>query len=173
MKPSLPADVRSIERAAISYLQRYFTARGHLRELLLQKTMDPAAAAPIVDEVLDRLEAMGALDDASYARAKVRGLVNRGASPMAIRSRLQAKGIKATDVRTALDEVAEENGEDPKLSSARAYARKRRLGCFRNTAPDAPPPSRAEMQADLAKMARAGFAYDIAKRVLAKAQDEE
>ncbi len=57
---------------------------------------------------------------------------------------------------------------EPELAAALACARRRRLGPYR------PPPARKSMrQKDLASLARAGFAYDVARRVVEAETAEE
>jgi len=73
--------------------------------------------------------------------------------------KLRARGISSELAQRAL-----QSGESPatsELEAAQAFARKRRLGPHRK------PEQRAALrQKDLMAMARAGFDFDIAKRVI-------
>jgi len=68
-----------------------------------------------------------------------------------------------TDLRQEADQAAYEDvrGTDPNLAAAAAYARRRRLGPFRR------PDQRDEKRdKDLAALARQGFGYDTATRII-------
>jgi regulatory protein len=163
-------DAAAIDAAARDYLTRYFTSRAHLRRLLLRRVdkslaahggeREPLVAA--VDATLDRLVAVRALDDAVYARDKVRRLVRRGTSEAQVHQKLAARGLDASQTRAGLDAVRAE-GVDPTMSAACAYVRRRRLGPYRRD-----PAARAERHAkDLAALGRAGFPYAVAQAALA------
>lgn len=157
-----------LRRSALHYLERYTTARAHLRRLLLRKVersarahdTDPAAGAAAVEALLDELTRMGLLDDAEYAASRARILHRRGLSTRGIRAALAAKGL---DAEIAHDAIAglEETVADPDLAAAAAYARRRRLGVYR------PRETRgAARERDLAALGRRGFSYDVALRVI-------
>jgi regulatory protein len=67
---------------------------------------------------------------------------------------------------TALARLEEEM-PDAEFAAAVAYAKRRRLGVFRAKADLSPERQRK----DMAAMARAGFAIDLAKRALAGAEE--
>ncbi len=153
---------------ANAYLERWSTSRSNLRRLLMRR-IDRSVAhhggarsdhEPILDEVLDMLEKLGAIDDAKYAESKVRTLVGRGASERAIRSRLAAKGVPGAVVDVAFTEEKAESG-DPTLRACATYVRKRRLGPYRDASV-----RKEEKTKDLARLGRAGFPYGVARRVL-------
>ena len=121
----------------------------------------------MVDALLDRLVESGRLNDRAYTDSKVRSLSHRGSSARAISAKLAAKGVGREAVAASLEELREREG-DPELASALALARKRRLGPYRD------PALRKEMaQKDLGVMARAGFSFDLAKKILSKGSVEE
>jgi regulatory protein len=79
------------------------------------------------------------------------------------------KGVAPDDIDGALAALAETAGNTD-FTAAVNLARRRRLGPYRPLA------ARAEMrEKDLAALARAGFSYDIARRVVdaATAEDPE
>lgn len=164
--PDLSAAV--VERAALAYLERFSASREQLRRVLARRILragrfgevDRAAAEAAIAAVLDRLVARGLLDDARFAAGRALSLGRAGRSRRAIADRLRAKGVGTGEIDAALERLAEESpGGD--LAAAAALARKRRLGPWR------PKPQRAERRTrDLAALARAGFAYDVAKRVV-------
>jgi regulatory protein len=81
-----------------------------------------------------------------------------GRSTRAIAAKLRQKGLGAEVVQQQLTRV---RAEIPDEEAARTLARKRRLGPFRR--PGTPPASKEK---ELAVLARAGFSYSVARRVL-------
>jgi regulatory protein len=162
-----------LENAALHYLERFASSSANLRRVLLGKVDrslahwggERAESAPLVEAVLAKLAGLGYLDDAAYARNKAAGLHRRGMSRRAARAALVAKGVEAGLAETALAELGQEATE---LQAAANLARRRRLGPFR------PPEARESMRAkDLAALARAGFDYATARRVVEAAGPED
>jgi len=163
----LKATPKALERSALYYLDRYDTASGHLRRLLMAKVTlsarlygtDPAEGADAVEQLIQRFLAAGVLDDSRFARERLRSLRARGTSQAMIRARLRAKGVATALIDQAFDEQ-EVSGPNPDLAAALTYAKRRRLGPFRRE-------DRAERRdRDLAALGRQGFDYEIAKRVI-------
>ena len=154
-----------LQRITAHYLERYTSSRANLRRLLMRRVYraaehhgdDVAVGASLVDLELDRLEAAGQIDDARYAADRARSLQRRGASTRKIRAALAAKGIRGPDIDAALAAL-DSNAE---LSAACTFARKRRLGPWRTREVD--PDTRRR---ELGRMARAGFTFDLAQRVV-------
>lgn len=171
-----PVTPESLERAALNYLERFASSAENLRQVLMRRVEASARAhgtereraAGWVDALVARYRAAGLLDDAAYAEMKAGSLHRRGASARAIRGRLGARGVAAETVTAALDRIAEDAGGDLDLAAARALARRRRLGPFR-----APEARAAWRDKDLAALGRAGFGYDVARRIVdADAEDD-
>ncbi|HYD68683.1 regulatory protein RecX [Azospirillum sp.] len=159
-----------LENAALHYLERFASSSANLRRVLMRRVdrsvqehgTDREEAARWVDDLLARYQRSGLLDDAGYARMKAESLHRRGASTRAIREKLAAKGVARDAVDGALDRVREDvEGGDLDLAAALALARRRRLGPYR-----APESRAAFRDKDLAALGRAGFAYEIARRVV-------
>ncbi|MEC8028164.1 MAG: RecX family transcriptional regulator [Pseudomonadota bacterium] len=161
---------QSLHNAALHYLERYASSADNLRRVLMRRVRrsalvhdtDPEEGARLIDELVTRFEAAGLLDDRAYAAARVTSLRRRGASSRAIAMGLRQKGVAAPDIAAALAEhEAEVENEDLEFIAACRLAQRRRLGPFR------PPDKVGDFrQRDLAALARAGFAYDIARRVI-------
>ena len=159
-----------LHNAALHYLERYASSADNLRRVLMRRVRrsalvhdtDPEEGARLIDELVTRFEAAGLLDDRAYAAARVTSLRRRGASSRAIAMGLRQKGVAAPDIAAALAEhEAEVENEDLEFIAACRLAQRRRLGPFR------PPDKVGDFrQRDLAALARAGFAYDIARRVI-------
>ena len=164
----LKATAEGLERAAQRYLERYDTASGHLRRLLLAKVAlsarfhgtDPQEGAATVERLVQRFLEAGVLDDARYARQRVESLRTRGTSRAMICARLAAKGLSKADIEAALAVEPEGSLEQGDFLAAVTYAKRRRLGPFR-------PEGRQERrERDLAALARQGFDYDTARQVI-------
>jgi regulatory protein len=166
-----PADLKG---AALDYLDRFAATRARLRQVMLRKIRnsvrahgdDPAPLVAALDETIQWLEASGFLSDRAYAEAKARALAARGTSRAHIIARLASKGVETDTARAAVDRLSTEF-EEPELEAARRYARRRRLGPYRDA-----DEARADCRdKDLAAMARAGFAGRVARQVIDAERD--
>jgi regulatory protein len=147
-----------LHEAALFYLGRYEASVQSLRRVLrrrieawARKAEREVAAADLaaVEAVIERLVRTGAVDDRRYAEMKSASLQRSGRSARAIRSYLAARGVQA------------EIGGEGDYEAALLLARKKRLGRF------GAPASRAERRRrDLAALGRAGFSFEIARRVV-------
>ncbi|MBF0247257.1 MAG: RecX family transcriptional regulator [Alphaproteobacteria bacterium] len=155
---------------ALHYLERYASSAENLRRVLERRVykaslhhpdMDAAAARGWIEDLIARYRSAGLLDDAAYAENRARSLMARGLAARSIRMKLLEKGVGSDDIDAALAALTEETA-DPELHAAVKLARRRRLGPY---TPDAD--KRAERRdRDLAALARAGFSYDMARRVV-------
>jgi regulatory protein len=161
-----------LERAALFYLDRYASSVENLRRVLRRKAArsrahheeDGSGDEALIQTVIERLLELDAVDDRRFAEAMVRRLRPRGASTRLLRARLRAKGIGGE----LCDEVLGEDDAEVETEAARSYARRRRLGPHRLDAE-----LRAEhRQRDLAAMARAGYSFAVASRVLTTDPDD-
>lgn len=173
--PPRPVTPDALERAALAYLERFAASAASLRRVLMRRVERSAAAhgtdrdeaAGWVEALIGRYRSAGLLDDAAFARARAETLHRRGASVRAIRERLAGKGVGAEETEAALAALSDTVDGSPDLAAAAAFARRRRLGPYR------PAAARAEhRQRDLAALGRAGFAYEIARRVIDAATPE-
>ena len=153
---------KSLENAALHYLERFSTSRENLRRVLSRRVRrsamahgtDPAEGARWIDEIVEKLERLGILDDRAYAETRVASLRRRGVSSRVIRAKLRIKGVEDEIVDTTIDQA------EPDLTAAIALARKRGLGPFRTG------DRAAFRERDLSVLARAGFSYDVALEVV-------
>ena len=165
-------DAALIERWALHYLGRYASSAENLRRVLSRRArrrLDDnrealAEARMAIDALVGRYRESGLVDDAAYAGAQARSRLRRGQSLRTIRAGLAAKGVGTDDAAAALDALREDGG-DPDLAAACAFARRRRLGPFRR--------GEGDRVKELAGFARAGFARATAEAVLACANPDE
>jgi len=167
-----PADLKD---AALHYLGRYAASSARVRQVLVRRiqrsakvhAFEPEPLLAELDRVIATLTGVGLLNDAAFAEAKARSLNRRGGSKRQIAAKLAGAGVAR---ETATEALSQLNAEMPDAESAAAlaFAKRRRLGVFR-TPQDQTPERRRK---DLMAMARAGFAFDLAKRALAGAESE-
>lgn len=167
--PKKPRKVspRYLENAALHYLKRYAATASQLRRVLLRRVDksikfhggDRTEALGWVDALIARLLHNGLLNDEAYAETKAHSLRGSGRSARVIAQKLRMKGVAADVIARKLADATAEVSEE---EAARIWARKKRLGPFRTQAQ-----AREEnRQRDLAALARAGFSFGIAKKVI-------
>jgi regulatory protein len=178
-RPSGPApDPDGLHEAALAYLARYAATEAGLRRVLERRidrwahradgdvdaiATQAAAARAAVHDVVARLVAAGAVNDAAYAESRARSLVRAGRSRRAVAQHLAAKGVDPAVAKDAMP-----NDEASELAAALVLARKRRIGPFRlGVAPD-----EAGRRRELGALARAGFPQPVAREALAMDTDQ-
>lgn len=160
-----PLDVPALNALALSYLGRYATTRRRLFDYLARKVRERGWAgegAPPLDAVVARCAELGYVDDAGFAASRGAALARRGLGEARIAAALHASGIDA-ETAAPVRAAAREEG----LAAALAFARRKRIGPFADTAPD-----RDRRQRQLAALLRAGHPPDIARRVVDAAPGE-
>ena len=167
-----PADLKD---AALHYLGRYAASTLRLRQVMTRRIRRSAKAndldpQPLLEE-LERVIAMlirtGLLNDTAFAEARTRSLNRRGGSRRQIAGKLAMAGVARDTAAQALSQLEDEL-PDAEYGAALAYAKRRRLGAFRNPVDSTPERRRKDLMA----MARAGFALDLARRALTGAEPE-
>ena len=133
------ADLEAAQRAAMRALARRAHARFDLRRRLLQKQHPPAA----VDGALERLSALGLLDDVRFAKDYSFAKAHRGRGPARLVRDLQAQGVdrriaeeavrsslaaEGIDLTHAIRSLVEKRARQ--LAGLPAVVRKRRLIAF-------------------------------------------
>ena len=172
-----PITAKYLQNAAVFYLERYASSAEGLRRVLRRRVSKARMLeAPVMENVEEAIEAVvqkfvtaGLLDDKAFAQTKARSLHRRGMSGRLTRQRLQVAGVGREDVDQAMTALDDELGTDPakrELQAALAFARRRRLGPFRLKDRD------DNKTRDLASMARAGFAYALARKVIEAADPD-
>jgi len=163
-----PATAARLEKAALSHIDRYATSAANLRNVLMRRVersvrlhdTDRTEASEWVDAIIAKLVERRLIDDAAYARARANSLHRSGASRRKIAGMLQQKGVGRSEIAAALAALEAEYANSD-LVAAYNYARRRRFGPYRL------PEAREERrERDLAALARAGFGYDTARRVV-------
>ena len=160
---------KSLENAALYYLQRFSSSSENFRRVMMKRVnrsaqyhnTDAKEGAEIVNQLISRFIRIGLLDDLQFAQARATSFRRRGLSERAIRAKLLGKGLTIEVINESLELLKRDN-EDPELTASIIFSKKRRLGPFRE-----PLDKRNEFrEKDMAKLARAGFNYHIAKKVI-------
>ncbi len=146
---------RDLYDAAIRYLERYASSAENLRRVLARrvkrrelrtKEKAPPESDVWINEAVTKCVALGFVDDARYAEQKIAALRRQGRSRRYIQQALALKGVPQAVLRAQLIDDAETEEE-----AARRYAQRRRL---------------KDTDKDLAKLVRAGFSLNVAKKAL-------
>lgn len=164
-----PVTQSYLENAAAYYLSRYASSAQNLKVVLERKVrkrnpaMSPLSSeqSDWINAVVEKFTTTGILDDAGYARNRTFALHRSGKSEKAISGYLRQKGIDESLIRDALEELKEELGEGRHFEAGLTYARKRRFGPWRTREN-----TETVRRKELASFARAGFGYDIARRII-------
>ncbi len=165
---------RRLENIALFYLQRFSTTAAQLSRVLSRRVdrairvhgeSPEATRADMmgwVTALVERLVRSGAVDDDTFAAGRTATMRQLGKGPGRIRSALAAKGVAAGTIARVIAETATNaDGSDAALAAALAYARRRRLGPFREG-----PRDRDSDRKDMGALARAGFSLETARAVL-------
>jgi regulatory protein len=170
-RPARPITAKYLQNAATFYLERYpSTAEGLRRVLDRRVARANMADAPIMENVQQAIAAIvakfvdaGVIDDKAFAQTKARALHRRGTSTRVTRQKLKLAGIDGDTLDQAMAGLDQELDTDPRQrewKAATALARRRRLGPYRGK------DRKEHRNRDLATMARAGFDYDLARKVI-------
>jgi regulatory protein len=170
-KLARPITARYLQNAATFYLERYpSTAEGLRRVLNRRVRKAEMAEAPVIADVKQTIDAIvakfvaaGVIDDRAFAQTKARALHRRGSSTRLTRQKLSLAGVDADTLDEAMAGLDQELDTDPRQrewQAAVALARRRRLGPFRQEA------RKEHRDRDLAAMARGGFEYRLARKVI-------
>ncbi len=168
-KPVKRVTPQYLENSALHYLERFASSTANLRGVLMRKVQrsaqaygdDPEEGAGWVDALIERYVRANLLNDDTYAQMRTESLHRRGASTRAIAQKLAAKGINRDGADKALDTLREDVGPNVDLTAALALAKRRQLGVYR-----LPEARAAHRDKDMAALGRAGFGYDVARRVV-------
>ena len=155
-----PLDARGLEQAALFYAGRYATTRAKLAAYLVRKLRERGwadATPPPVDTLVERMAALGYVDDKAFASARAGALTRRGYGVRRVSAALRAAGIGEED-----SAEAREVAEDGAFDAALRFAERRKIGPFAVVEADRPAREKA-----VAAMLRAGHPSAIVRRIVA------
>ncbi len=166
-----PITAKYLQNAAAFYLERYpSTAEGLRRVLNRRVAKAKMLEAPVMENVRQAIDAIvakfvesGVIDDKAFAQTKARSLHRRGTSSRLTRQKLKMAGVDGDTLDKAMDGLDLELDTSPaqrEWKAAVALARRRRIGPFRLK------DRKDHRTKDLAAMARGGFEYQLARKVI-------
>ena len=176
-KPPKKITERYLRNSGMYYLERFTASSGHFKTVMTRKInkscyhhedQDREECLAMLDKVTNDLLEQGYLDDDGYVRGMVTSLRRAGKSKKAIMAKLLQKSVPPQEIEKALAVIDTENAEDSNQAeffAAITFARKKRLGPYDQR-------KKYEDEKALATLARNGYSYDTAKRVLKLSLDE-
>ena len=154
-------EIFDLVKYAINYLSKYSSSKTNLERILKNKIRrtniekkEKFTLYNSIPEIIKKLEKNNFINDYNYATSKVNLFISNGKSKIFIKNYLFKKGI---DEKLSSEIFMELNDEDSnwEIKSARIFARKKNIKKNDNN-----------NEKNLSKMARAGFSYEIAKKIL-------
>ena len=166
----------TLKNTAAQYLARFSSSRANFFRVMMRHVHRSARyhktsideGEAIVEELTQNFVKLGFLDDMRFAEAKLSSYSRRGLSLRNIRAKLSRKGISAMVIDEVFNTKIQENS-DRDLLAAIIFSKKRKLGPFRRPLQSHMKYTRDEM----AKLARAGFGYRIAQKIVLAKNAEE
>ena len=163
----------NLKDLAYSYLEKYSPSKQQLKIYLLKKyltkikgSQSKKEVSSIIDEIINNLEKNRILNDELFSDSKARMFLRKGYSLNKINQSLRHKGIDQKYIKLSIDKIKEKEIE-PDFVSALKLCKRRRIGPLR-------PQANRELfyKKDMGILARAGFSYDMSKRILELEQGE-
>lgn len=176
-KPPKKITDRYLHNSGLAYLQRFPASSAHFKSVMMRK-IDKSCrhhteqnrddCEVLLNALTVKFQDMGLLDDTAYLQGMVTSLRRRGLAARQIEMKLMQKGLDKEDIINTIrqydsDELDDEYNGD--FHAALIFARKKRLGPYDKTQRHTPEKS-------FASLARAGYSYDIAKKVIEMSDDE-
>ena len=154
-------DEKKLLKYAVDYLSKYDSSKNNLVNVLKRKILrlnvtnfEKKKLIDIIESIILKLEKNKFIDDDRYSSTKILSLSNSGKSTNFIFNYLIKKGVNKSQIQNNLN-LMKQGNENWELESARIFAKKKKL-LEKNES----------YEKKLAKMARAGFSYDICKKIL-------
>ena len=154
-------DEKKLLKYAVDYLSKYDSSKVNLVNVLKRKILrlkttnyEKGKLINIIESIIIKLEKNKFIDDNRYSSTKILSLSNSGKSKNFIFNYLIKKGVNKTQIQNNLNLIEQDN-DNWELNSAKIFAKKKKLL-----------EKGQSYEKNLAKMARAGFSYDICKKIL-------
>ena len=154
-------DEKKLLKYAVDYLSKYDSSKNNLVSVLKRKILrlnvtnfEKKKLIDIIESIILKLEKNKFIDDDRYSSTKILSLSNSGRSKNFIFNYLIKKGVSKSQIQNNLNSM-NQNNDNWELESAKIFVKKKKL-LEKNES----------YEKKLAKMARAGFSYDICKKIL-------
>ena len=146
---------------AIYYLSKYSSSKKNLEFILKKKIIRLSDEKKIrfqlykeIQIIIEKLEKLNLINDQVFVESKIQSLQYQVKSKNYIKQYLLQKGINKQLIEEQIY-LFYENNKNLEKENALKFAKKRNLL-----------DNKQDYQKKLSKMARAGFSYDIAKKIL-------
>ena len=154
-------DEKKLLKYAVDYLSKYDSSKNNLVSVLKRKILrlnvtnfEKKKLIDIIESIILKLEKNKFIDDDRYSSTKIVSLSNSGRSKNFIFNYLIKKGVSKSQIQNNFNLMQQDN-DDWELESAKIFTKKKKL-LEKNES----------YEKKLARMARAGFSYDICKKIL-------
>lgn len=178
-KPKVPRKIseRYLHNAGLAYLQRFATSSAHFKTVIMRKIdkscrhhteQDRDSCEEMLDRLIIKFQDLELLNDEAYVRGTVTSSRRRGLSAMKIKQKLMMKGVKTDDIEAAItkhDELEYETDKEGDTLAAVTFIRKKRFGAFDLE-------QKKDFDKCLASMARSGFQYSTANKILRMSMED-
>ena len=152
-----------LKKYAVQYLNKYDSTKKNLERVLKNKIKrinetkknERLALNKSIFKIIEELESKKIIDDKRYADTKILYFSSQGKSKYFIKGYLLQKGIEKNLINNTFKDF-ELNNPYWEFESAKIFVRKKILNFNDKT----------NKEKNLAKMARAGFDYNISKKML-------
>ena len=143
------------------YLSKYYSSKKNLEYILKKKIRRISDEKKIrfqlykeIKIIINKLEQLKLINDTIYAESKIHALLNQVKSKNYIKQYLIRKGVRSEVADEQISLFYEKN-QNLEKENALKFAKKRNLIN-----------DKKDYEKKLAKMARAGFSYEISKEIL-------
>ncbi len=154
-------DEKKLLKYAVDYLSKYDSSKKNLTNVIKRKIFrlnisgkEKGVLINALDDIINKLETNNLVNDNRYTASKIYSLSQSGKSKNYIKNYLIKKGISKIVIQDSFEDF-KKNNLDWELHSAKLFANKKKLLV-----------SNLGYEKKLSKMARAGFSYDICKKIL-------
>ncbi len=169
-KKPKPVTLDYLKRSSLHYLNRFDATEAKLEEVLTRRVRkrlhgsgeNPENYHDLIMEAVKYCVKVGYINDENYATRLIERAQEKGESKIKTKQKLKLLGIEEDFIKDTMDEL-----EFSDEASAIAWARKKKIGKFRQSDRD------TYKEKDLAKLARQGFSYEIARKIVLESNDLE
>ena len=154
-------DEKKLLKYSVDYLSKFDTSKKNLKDVLKRKifklknnSSEKKILFNSIESIIDKLEKNNFINDYRYVLSKINYLSQSGKSIKYISNYLLKKGIDKQDIENGINKFNNDN-LNWEIKSAQIFAEKKKLL-----------DSDEIYEKKLAKMARAGFSYEICKKIL-------
>lgn len=167
-----------LHNAGLYYLERFAASKKHFKTVMLRKVKRSCMhhteqnyedCVKMVDDLADKFEKCGLLNDQLYTDSLTSSLRRKGLSRSGIISKMIHKGISKEQTIQALEKLDcenHENTEEAEKAAALKLARKKKIGPFFIG-------DEQNIKKSLGVLARAGFSYNIAIEIVNMSLEDE